>query len=214
MTRHDRFPGYNVLAKRDTPSWDEPTRRAVDARLATPLTPRFFTEAEWAVADALTRRILPIDANAVPLVALLDHKLQTNHGDGFREADMPYMGEAWQTALAAINADAKELHGGRGFAALNGDEQDAMLKRMQTGEASAEHWHGMDPKKFFERRVLADVPALFYSQPAAWNEIGFGGPASPRGYVRLEADRHDPWEAVEAKPGTEQQTEQENRRVF
>jgi hypothetical protein len=25
----------------------------------------------------------------------------------------------------------------------------------------------------------------FYSHPWAWNEIGFGGPAYPRGYMRL-----------------------------
>lgn len=214
MTSHSRFPGYDVLAKRDTPSWDEPTRRVIDERLATPGVPRFFTDAEWAVADALVRRILPIDDNAVPLVALLDAKLLSNHGDGFRDADMPYMREAWQQSLAALDEDAKALHQGRGFAALSGDEQDAMLGRMQEGKASAEHWHGIDPQKFFARRVLVDVPALFYSQPAAWNEMGFGGPASPRGYLRLEGNRRDPWEAVEATPGTAHQAERENRRVF
>ena len=38
----ERFPGYDVLAKRDTPSWNEQTRRAIDARLAIPHEPRFF----------------------------------------------------------------------------------------------------------------------------------------------------------------------------
>jgi hypothetical protein len=27
--------------------------------------------------------------------------------------------------------------------------------------------------------------AAFYSHPWAWNEIGFGGPAYPRGFMRL-----------------------------
>ncbi len=214
MAEHPRFPGYDVLAKRDTPSWNEPTRRAIDARLATPRQPRFFTQAEWAVADALVRRILPVGDDAVPLVALLDAKLLADHGDGFREADMPWLREAWQQALAALDADAQAQHSGQGFAALSGAEQDAMLQAMQDGTADSAHWHGLDPQKFFTRRVLADVPALYYSQPAAWNEIGFGGPASPRGYLRLDGDRHDPWEAVEARPGAESQTEQENRRVL
>ncbi len=213
MTEPRRFPGYDVLAKRDTPSWNEPTRRVIDARLATPREPRFFTGAQWAIADALVRRILPTDDTAVPLVALLDAKLLENRGDGFRDADMPYMREAWQQGLAALDADATAQHAGRGFAALTREEQDQMLRRMQAGEAAGGHWHGMDPKKFFARRILVDVPALFYSQPAAWNEIGFGGPASPRGYVRLEENRRDPWEAAEATPGAEQQAEQENRRV-
>lgn len=214
MTRHDRYPEYDVLAKRDTPSWNDATRRVIDERLATPLVPRFFTDAEWAVADALVRRILPVDANAVPLVALLDAKLLANHGDGFRDADMPYMREAWQLGLAALEADAQAQHAGRSFAALSGDEQDVMLQRMQTGQALPSHWIGLDPQKFFTRRILVDVPALFYCQPAAWNEIGFGGPASPRGYVRLEANRHDPWEAAEATPGSGVSAERENRHVI
>ena len=37
--------------------------------------------------------------------------------------------------------------------------------------------------------------------PTAWSEIGWGGPASPRGYVRMDFDERDPWEAAEAKDG-------------
>ncbi len=33
------------------------------------------------------------------------------------------------------------------------------------------------------RAVLSE----FYSHPWAWNEIGYGGPAYPRGYMRLGA---------------------------
>ena len=40
----------------------------------------------------------------------------------------------------------------------------------------------------------------YYAHPAAWNEIGFGGPASPRGYVRMDFDRRDPWEASKRDP--------------
>lgn len=216
MFEPPRYPGYDVLSKRDTPSWDEATRRVIDARLATPRTPRFFTAAEWMIAAALVQCILPldaVDANAVPLVALLDAKLLGNHGDGFRDSDMPYMREAWQQALAALDADAKARYPGLSFADLSDEQRDAMLRRMQAGDAPADHWGGLDPQKFFTRRVLVDVPALFYCQPAAWNEIGFGGPASPRGYVRLEGDRHDPWEAAEAHAGAETRAARENRRV-
>ena len=31
----DRFPDYDVLAKRDTPSWNAQTRKVIDDRLAT-----------------------------------------------------------------------------------------------------------------------------------------------------------------------------------
>ena len=36
--------------------------------------------------------------------------------------------------------------------------------------------------------------AAFYSHPWAWNEIGFGGPAYPRGYKNIGPDKREPWE--------------------
>jgi len=215
MSDRSRYPGYDVLAKRGTPSWDEPTRRAIDKRLHVLSAARFLTAAEWAVADALCRRILPQGeaGETVPLAALLDAKLLADHGDGFREADMPYMREAWRAGLAALDAEAKARHDGRSFAAISCDDQDSLLATMQKGLLSGAHWCGLDAQKFFERRVLVDVPALYYGHPKAWSEIGFGGPASPRGYVRLEGDRRDPWEATEAVSGHEDAARQLNQRV-
>jgi hypothetical protein len=43
--------------------------------------------------------------------------------------------------------------------------------------------------------------------------MGFGGPASPRGYVRMGLDRRDPWEAAESKPDEEYHALRENQGV-
>ncbi|MGZ4619257.1 MAG: hypothetical protein ACXV3F_11180 [Frankiaceae bacterium] len=40
----------------------------------------------------------------------------------------------------------------------------------------------------------------FYSHPWAWNEIGFGGPAYPRGYQNLGLDAREHWERPEQHP--------------
>jgi hypothetical protein len=215
VTEPPRYPGYDVLAKRDTPSWNAKTREVIEQRMAIPDVPRFFNAEEWAIADALCRRIVPQtdEGEPVSLVALLDAKLLVDHGDGFREASMPYMCGAWRQGLAAIDCEAKARHDGRSFVVLTDSERDALLRSMQHGEAGGDCWPGLDAKAFFERRILTDVPALYYAQPNAWNEIGFGGPASPRGYVRLDGDRLDPWEAVEAEAGHEERAELENRHV-
>jgi hypothetical protein len=42
---------------------------------------------------------------------------------------------------------------------------------------------------------MRTVVAVFYAHPWAWNEIGFGGPAYPRGYIRLGIGHREPWEA-------------------
>ena len=216
MTERPRYPSYDVLAKRDTPSWDAKTREVIAQRLATPDAPRFFSSEEWVIADALCQCILPQtdEGDPVLLVALLDSKLLADNGDGFREAGMPYMRDAWRQGLAAIDGEAKARHDSRGFAILTDGERNALLRAMQRGEVNGDRWSGLDAKAFFERRILVDVPALYYAHPNAWNEIGFGGPASPRGYVRLDGDRPDPWEAAEAEPGQERVAEQRNHHVI
>ena len=215
MTERPRYPSYDVLAKRDTPSWDAKTREVIAQRLATPDAPRFFSAEEWRIADALCQCILPQtdEGDPVLLVAMLDSKLLADNGDGFREASMPYMRDAWRQGLAAIDGEAKARHDSRCFAILTDGERNALLRAMQRGEVNGDRWSGLDAKAFFERRILVDVPALYYAHPKAWNEIGFGGPASPRGYVRLDGDRPDPWEAAEAEPGQERVAEQRNQHV-
>ena len=47
---YGRYPGYDVLAKRNTPSWNEQTRQVIDRRLATPREPRFLNERRMADA--------------------------------------------------------------------------------------------------------------------------------------------------------------------
>ena len=51
----ERFPGYDVLAKRHTPSWNEKTRQVIDARLALPREPRFLSPERMAHARSGVR---------------------------------------------------------------------------------------------------------------------------------------------------------------
>ena len=71
----------------------------------------------------------------------------------------------------------------------------------------------MPANGFFHHRIIQDIVSAYYAHPTAWNEIGWGGPASPRGYVRMDFNRRDPWEAAEAKPGHEEEAYRENLRV-
>lgn len=209
-----RYPGYDVLDKRDSPSWDPVTRRVVDDRLATPLQPRFFDAAQWSAATALCACVVaqPDDRPAVPVPALLDARLWDDSGDGYRNVRLPPLREAWRVGLAAMDAESRQSHD-VAFAGLSAARQDALLKRMQRGELHHATWQAMPSDLFFSDRVLHDLYAAYYSHPTSWSEIGFGGPANPRGYVRLSFDRRDPWEAVEAGADDEHRVRQENARV-
>ena len=210
----DRYPGYDVLAKRWTESWNEVTRQVIDRRLAVPRDPRFFSATEWRTLNAVCDRIMPqpADRPPVPLPAYVDQKITDGLLDGYRYAQMPPQGEAWRRGLAALDQAARDTHGGS-FHTLPPGHQDGLLRRMQQGALTGEAWCGMPCKLFFEHRVIPDITQAYYAHPAAWNEIGFGGPASPRGYVRMGLDRRDPWEAAEAKTGEQAHARRKNDRV-
>lgn len=212
---NDRYPGYDVLSKRDGMSWNDATREVVDARLAIVNEPKFFSEREWLTLQALCRRILPqpVTRPEIPLAAYIDRNLLATGDSGTRIVPMPYDGEAWRVALAAMDVEAWANYGVP-FADLFVELADAILHRMQAGDLHAAEWGNVPPKLFFAKRILVDIPGAYYAHPAAWSEIGFGGPASPRGYVRMQANRRDPWESVQAKPETPvEKTILENRHV-
>lgn len=195
-----RFPGYDVLAKRNTPSWNAQTRRVIDQRLALARAPKFFTPQEFALVEALAARLVPQPASRppIPVAALVDHKLYCGKSDGYRHSGLPRQDEAWRLGLRALDAEAQAASGCP-FQSLHAVQQEALLRQMQHGELRSAAWGSMPPKTFFSQRMAHDIVMAYYSHPTSWNEIGWGGPASPRGYVRMDFDERDPWEAAEVK---------------
>ena len=112
MAEH-RFPGYDVLAKRNGMSWNDVTRRVIDARLAVTREAKFFTHDEWRTLEALCARILPQpkDRPPVPLAACIDQKMRTYGERGTRIEPMPWDGAAWKIALHALEMEAQEGYG-------------------------------------------------------------------------------------------------------
>ncbi|MDJ0386930.1 gluconate 2-dehydrogenase subunit 3 family protein [Roseomonas sp. E05] len=214
MPDPSRYPGYDVLRKRHTPSWNEKTRQVIDARLAVSRDPRFFTAHEMATVTAIADRLVPQPRGRppIPVAALIDDKLHKGHEDGFRGDGMPREREAWRRGLTALDAEARAGHGAE-FLRLAGPRQDAVLQQMEKGALNGPAWGGMPSETFFKQRMAKDVVFAYYAHPTAWSEIGFGGPASPRGYVRLGHDERDPWEAAEARGGGAEAARRKNRHV-
>ena len=190
------YASYDVLAKWSTPSWDEQTRQVITRRLTEIPPRRFFSQEEWDIVDAVAGRLVPQPdrPEPIPIVPWIDEKLHNNWGDGFRYADMPPMGEAWRIGLQGIEEESRRRFR-VAFTALAPEHQDAILRSVQDGRVEAAVWRRLSPQRFFSTVLLKEVVGVYYAHPAAWSEVGFGGPASPRGYVRLAANQRDPWEA-------------------
>ena len=198
-----RYPGYDVLAKWNSPSFDDTTRQVLTQRLDAVPPRRFLHEDEWALLEAVNARLLPQPERSVPIpiTPWIDAMLFDGRGEGYREPDIPPAREAWRLGLAALDDEARRRHGHR-FADLPANEQDARLGAIADDHVESPQWRAVASgfaRRFFIDHLLKTAAGIYYAHPEAWNEIGFGGPASPRGYVRLGLDARDPWEAKEDK---------------
>jgi hypothetical protein len=192
------FPAYDVLDKWDSPSWNDQTREAVRQRIEDLPPRRFLSEDQWSLLEEIVARLVPQPEreDPVPIVPWLDDMLHHNHTPGYRYADMPPMREAWRQGLDAIAAEALDRHD-KDFAKLSPEDQDALLADVQHNRVDSGIWGDLPAGGFFLHHLLKQTVGIYYAHPDAWSEIGFGGPASPRGYARLGFSERDPWEAKE-----------------
>jgi hypothetical protein len=189
-----RFPGFDVLSQARL--WDAATAGAVLGRARSPEPPRFFTLDEEATADALLDRLLgqqPDDR--VPVTAMIDSRLAEQQTDGWHYEDLPEDGAAWRESLRLLDVDARQRFGQR-LADCPPEAQREIIGGVQLLGSSS--WHGLPAARVWSLWTRYACTA-FYSHPTAWNEIGFPGPAYPRGYAALGVGKRESFEVADAR---------------
>ncbi len=190
-----RFGRFDVLDSVE--AWDDVTAGAVLARLALPGELAFFTPVEVSVAGPLLDLLLAQDGEPrVPVLALIDHRLAIGETDGWHYDDLPEDAQAWRATLAALEADARAAHAGRGFATLVISEQAMLVQAVQDLAGKGHRWHDWPAAQVWSLWTRYACTA-FYSHPWAWNEIGFPGPAYPRGYLNAGVGSRERWERAD-----------------
>ena len=190
-----RYPGFSTLAQ--SGHWDRATAGVVLGRLAPPADIRFFTPAEEATARALFDQLLDQHAEPrVPVVNFVDARLAENQTDGWRFEDMPEDRQAWHESLSALDRAAEEAFN-QTFANCNDDRQSHLLRTVR--DLGASSWQGLPAGRVWGLWTRYACTA-FYSHPWAWDEIGFGGPAYPRGYKNMGLNRLEPFEVADTRP--------------
>ncbi|MZP30194.1 gluconate 2-dehydrogenase subunit 3 family protein [Heliobacterium undosum] len=189
MTVKTIYPEYDVM--RESPHWDENTRVLVEKRLQPPAMPHVFTPLEFSILKAVIGRLVDEgDENLLARVAgQLDRHLAEKQGQGYHPVTQLPEEQLLRGGLAWLDATALQLYQ-RSFLQLAPWEMDDILGKAQRGEVT---WTGLSSKDFF-KKMLRTAIDFFYSQPEIWSEIGYGGPAYPRGYYRIEYGLKDPWE--------------------
>jgi hypothetical protein len=192
---HGRYPDYNVLD--EAQHWDAHTRQAVLDRVENEPPIRFFTETEAATLGAFCDVVMCQDREPrIPVLAMVDAKLYAGKLDGFRFVDMPDDRETWRMVAKGLDASARQ-HGAAGFTSASEEVQHELVDAFSKGELHGEVWDELPSSRAFSV-VMRAVLSAFYSHPWAWNEIGFGGPAYPRGYARLGRGQRESWEGASA----------------
>jgi hypothetical protein len=195
------YPGYSTLSQKAY--WDNATRETVRMRVDEPPPIRYFTAEQAAFWHAVFDHLIPQhDRTAdrrIPIVEPLDARLYENHGVGYRYESMPQDREVFRLGEEAINAEAKHQFGGE-FLHLPQRQQDLVLQTIHDGrpQAAEEIWKQMSIGRFWQM-LMQDALEAYYAHPWAWDEIGFGGPAYPRAYTRLERGEPEPWEVEERR---------------
>jgi hypothetical protein len=197
---HGRYPDFDVLAESD--HWDETTRRVVHDRLERVPPFRFFDERERSILEAFCNVVTDQHREPrIPVLPYVDEKLFGGKLDGWQYADMPDDRETWRLVATGLDEAARGEWRAPSFAEAPPSVQADIVKHFAAGSLRGEAWDRLNVSRAWGV-VMRAVLSAFYSHPWAWNEIGFGGPAYPRGYAAFGSPglggEAESWEAREA----------------
>jgi hypothetical protein len=187
---HGRYPDFDVMEDRD--HWDPVTRRALVERVQRVPECRFFDAGEQRTLGAFLDIVLAQDAEPrIPVLQMVDAKLYAGRLDGYRYEDMPPDPETWKRAARHLD----------GLADLDHDGRVELITRFSRAELE---WADLNVTRAWSV-MMRGALSEFYSHPWAFNEIGFRGPAYPRGYMRRNmgtagVDPDEPQEAFGLDP--------------
>jgi hypothetical protein len=194
----DRYPDAQILSQRG--HWDAATRRVVLDRVHNVPSFQHFQGHQPATLEALCARVIPQahrpPDRRVPIAPWIDQRCAHHTIEGFRFEDMPPEDVAWDWGLEGLDQTAQVLFGAQ-FVDLDSAQQDDVLQAIRSGTPPGEVWQRLPARRWWIYIALRQITGTYYAHPYAWDEIGFGGPAYPRGYFALNHGAPEPWEPRE-----------------
>lgn len=188
------YPSYDVMALQD--EWDSNTKEIVLKRLGPFGRCNFLTKKEEELLRLLAQHIVYDDRQEIIdwIIHHIDQQLDTEIGESQRKPDVSPEKTFIREGLKAIDKVFQQNFG-KNFAESETQQQFQFVANLQLGKViGITGWSKMLQKDLFKKLAELIVSA-YYSHPTIWSEIGYGGPAYPRGYFRVEFGLADPWEA-------------------
>jgi hypothetical protein len=196
---HGRYPDYDVLEQ--APHWDEATRKVVLARVEQVPEIRFFDAVEARTLKAFCDVVTAQDSEPrIPVLSYVDDKLHSGRLDGYQYYDLPDDRELWRLVARGLDEEARR-RGAPSYADADAEVREAIVADFAEAKLHGGTWSTLSVSRAWTI-VTGHIVQAFYAHPWAWNEIGFGGPAYPRGYSRfgsphLDKAEREEWEGEE-----------------
>jgi hypothetical protein len=198
-----RYPDYDVLEQAG--HWDDETRRVVLERVGNVPGLRFFEADEARTLTAFCDVVTAQDSEPrIPVLAFVDEKLHQGKRDGWQYFDLPDDDEVWRRVARGIDEESRRLSFDS-FADAPLEARIGIVHRFSRAQLHGGVWESMNVGRAWTV-VMRYVVQAFYAHPWSWNEIGFGGPAYPRGYAAFgspelgEQEHWEPSESVDYDP--------------
>ncbi len=190
------YPAFNVLD--EAKKWDAHTRSIVEQRRNTssfyPL--KFFSKQEARALFQLCSVLL--DDRREPVIAFvihhLDSVLKSGVGESQRKIGVPPQSDLIRKGLVLLDQACVRLYGDA-LEELNEENRQEAVRQFMQGSLPWPSGGESVPINDLVQKIVTEAVSAYYSHPAIWSEIGYAGPAYPRGYVRTELGLTDPWEA-------------------
>ncbi len=191
--RNDFYPGGTVQALLETNLVLPQTKKVLQERLDTPVVskPSFFSEKEFQTLQAVCNCLLPQPTERekhIDVAGIFDANVKEGRTqNGWRYDNMPPDEKAFTQGLQAIEQSSQSYYG-KAFYELNETEQNKLLTNVQTKNIDENIWQQL-PSDLFFTELLASLVEIYYSHPAAKDEIGDVSMADAEGWHRIQLNQ-------------------------
>lgn len=191
--KKSRYPDYNIMSEQE--AWDAHSRSIVASRLEGVHGYQSLTLTEAEMLRAICSLLAGDNrANIIQFVlSHIDRALNAPSGESERKPSVPKAGDLLRLGMKRLDQWAMSHHL-RPFIDLTETDQLSIITALCEEKLPLDGDSNFPQKAFFNR-LLSWTVESYYSHPTVWSEIGYGGPAYPRGYVRANLGQLDPWEA-------------------
>lgn len=194
MAKQTHYPSYDVMREKN--EWDNHTQRIVSSRVVREDNYQFLSMVEAECIRKVCCLLLgDVRGDIIQYVLChIDQTLNKASGEGQRKDGVLPEAELLRKGCKALDQTAIQSHG-RAFFHIEDNIAQEMLQLLSENQLQGQDiWNEVDQKALFQKCLKLAIEA-YYSHPVVWSEMGYGGPAYPRGYIRTHLNKLDPWEA-------------------